>query len=337
MENKLDNGNVSIIILNWNGKKDTLDCISSVKKLEYPDYKIIVVDNGSTDGSVEAISEQYSDVTLLQTGANLGYAGGNNVGIRWAIEHETDYILILNNDTEIAPNLLTAFVSAAKSSPKGSILGAKIYYYDKPNTLWFAGGIWDSANNRTEHIGMGEEDGAGFEASIEIDYITGCALFADTETFVETGLLDEEFFLTFEETDWCYRAKAKGHKCIVIPDAKLWHKVSSSFGGAESPIVAYFMTRNKLLWAKRHQPLLTRLKLHIENSNTLRQILFPTWNLDRKNVPLLKSLLWAASTWIKTIKRNINNPINIAILLGIRDYYLGRFGNCPDQVRRLGK
>ena len=256
---------------------------------------------------------------------------------RWALEHKADYILILNNDTIVSTDLLNAFINAANQLPSGSILGAKIYFYDKPDTLWFAGGRWINESNCFGHIGHGQLDGIEFNDKTEVDYITGCALFADAATFRDVGLLGEDFFLTYEDTDWCYRARAKGHKCIVIPDAKLWHKVSSSFGGADSPIVNYFMTRNKLLWAKRHLPSSIRMSLYKESFRTLRNILLPSWVWSDAELPLAKKMLWCFSSWLKTIDRNTANPINKSALLGLRDYYLGRFGNCPAQVRKLRK
>ena len=328
---------IIIIILNWNGKEDTLECLASVKEFDYANYEIVVVDNGSSDGSVDAISKQYPDMTLLQTGENLGYAGGNNVGIRWALERDADYILLLNNDTIVATDLLSAFINATNLIPSGSILGAKIYFFDNPNILWFAGGRWSNDLNSCEHIGYGQPDGIEFNHKTEVDYITGCALFADAATFKEIGLLDDAFFLTYEETDWCYRARAKGHKCIVIPEAKLWHKVSSSFGGADSPIINYFITRNKLLWAKKHLSYLSRINLLKENLQTLRSILLPPWVWIDADLPLVKKMLWCFSTWLKAIKRNIANSINKSTLLGLRDYYLGKFGDCPNQVRKLRK
>jgi GT2 family glycosyltransferase/2-polyprenyl-3-methyl-5-hydroxy-6-metoxy-1,4-benzoquinol methylase len=328
---------VVAIILNWNGKEDTLECLASVGPLDYQNYEVVVVDNGSTDDSVDAISEQYPSVTLLQTGSNLGYAGGNNVGIKYALDRGADYVLILNNDVVVAHDFLTEFVNAANLLPTGSVLGAKIYSYDQPDTLCSLAGRWNSELISFEYIGRDQKDSPLFDCMLQVDYVIGCSLFISADTFRDVGLLDEKFFLNYEETDWCYRASANGHKCIVIPKAKLWHKVSSSFGGSGSPAHAYFMTRNELIWAKKHLPRFVRTKLHKRSMDKLRRILCPPFILTTADLPLVKGLLWSFSSWLKTIKRNISNPANKAILIGLRDYYLGRYGDCPDQVRKLGK
>ena len=282
-----------------------------------------MVDNGSTDGSVDAIQLLYPEIMVIQTGANLGYAGGNNVGLRWALAQGAEYLLILNNDTVVSADLLSAFVHSAKSLPAGSILGARIYFYDKPDTLWFAGGFWRSAENSVAHLGYGEVDCVDTNYAAEVDFVTGAALFADAATFRQVGLLDEQFFLTFEETDWCYRAKALGHQCRVVNEAKLWHKVSASFGGADSPLVNYFITRNKLLWAKKHLPQRDRIRLHRDSFRILWRILFPSFSWLASDSPWGKKLLWAISTWVKTVRKNIQSPTNRTTLIGLRDYYLG--------------
>lgn len=328
---------VVIVVLNWNGKNDTIQCLISLHNLNYRDFEIVVVDNGSTDGSVDAIREKYKAVHILETGTNLGYAGGNNVGIKWALDHHAHYVLLLNNDTIVASNLISAFVEASALLPTNSVLGAKIFYYDKPDTLWFAGGRWDDALYQFQHIGYGRKDSAEFAHMSEVDYITGCALFASSAIFKEVGLLDERFFLTYEETDWCYRAKKIGHKCIFVPEAKLWHKVSSSFGGADSPLVGYFMQRNRLLWIKKHLPRQVINHLHKENLRTLRRILLPPLSLPKTNDPLAKRMLWSLSIWLKYFRGNLASPMNQATLFALRDYYLGRFGNCPAKVRELAQ
>ena len=243
--------------------------------------------------------------------------------------------LLLNNDTIVSTDLLSAFINAANQLPSGSILGAKIYFYDNPDTLWFAGGRWRNELMRFEHIGYGQPDSIEFNHKKEVDYITGCALFADAATFKDVGLLGEDFFLTYEETDWCYRARAKGHKCIVIPKPNFGIRFHRLFGGADSPVVNYFMTRNKLLWAKKHLTFKNRLAFQKKMLPTIIKIVFPPWHLTQSPLPLIKRYLWAIATWLKMSKKNINQPENKAFLLGIRDYYLGKFGNCSSVVRNL--
>ena len=329
------NPKVIVIILNWNGREDTLECLASVMQLKYTSNEIVVVDNGSTDGSVEAISEQYPGVALLQTGSNLGYAGGNNVGIEYALGHGADYVLILNNDVVVAPDLLTEFMNAANLLPDGAVLGAKLYSYDQPDTLCSLAGRWNSASSSFDYIGRNQKDGPPFDGMLQVDYVIGCALFSSTNTFRNVGLLDERFFLNYEETDWCYRARAKGYKCVVIPKAKLWHKVSSSFGGSDSPIHTYFMSRNELIWAKKHLSAAVIRKLKQRRIANAKRILFPHLQIPCKERRSAKGLIWSIATWVKTIKRNIADPTNRAMLLGLRDYYLGRYGNCPNKVRML--
>jgi Predicted glycosyltransferases len=181
MYNKFNLPSVAIIVLNWNGKEDTLECLASLKNIDYGNFQIIVVDNGSEDGSVTTISKHFPEVILLENCANLGYAGGNNTGIKWAIDHNIDNILILNNDTIVAPNILTAFLNAADVLPDESVLGAKIYYYDKPDTIWFAGGQWINYSKGFIHLGSDQIDSPEFNSPNNVDYITGCALFASAK------------------------------------------------------------------------------------------------------------------------------------------------------------
>lgn len=322
---------VSVVILNWNGRKDTLECLTSVNKLNYPNYEIVVVDNGSTDDSVAAISHQHPNITLLQTGSNLGYAGGNNVGIRWALDHDAEFILVLNNDTIVSPDLLNAFVNAKDLLPASSVLGAKIFYQDNPNKLWFAGGRWNGGSRCIEHIGHNQMQSNEFNRIAEVDYITGCALFASASTFKEVGLLNESFYLTYEETDWCYRAREKRHICIFVPYAELWHKVSASFGGVESPLQLYFYSRNILLWAERHLPRSAYWSLFRKTFHDSIRFSLGT----SQDGAMFKRLIWAFSSLWQRLRRDGHDATGRARYLGFRDYLLRRFGDCPDEVRHL--
>lgn len=328
---------VFIVILNWNGKEDTLACLSSVFLIDYSNFNVVVVDNGSVDGSVESFVAEYPDLKIIQTGDNLGYAGGNNCGIKYALENNAEYILLLNNDTVVAPDFLTHLFESSLNFPHGYILGPKIYYYDHPEKIWFAGGKWNSNTLKTEHIGMGQINSQQFEQVIEVDYITGCALFASSSTFKEVGMLDDAFFLTFEETDWCYRAKAKGYHCIFIPKSIVWHKVSVSFGGASSPLANYFMTRNKLLWIEKNLPYVFIVKACVESISNIINIVLPVFDFKSNNQPYLKTIYWGLASWAASVSKNIHNPENISYVIGVRDYFLRKFGNCPDAVRNLRK
>lgn len=327
------NSRIAVIVLNWNGREDTAECLSSVLKDEYRNFSAIVVDNGSIDGSVQAIRQAFPEVVVLETGKNLGYAGGNNVGIRWALDNGFDGIFLLNNDTTIEPGCLGALASAHRRSQGKVIYGAKIYYFGSDRKLWFAGGRWNADTLAFEHVGIGEQDSEDYSKERSYDYMTGCAIYASAEVFRRVGLLDETFFLTYEETDWCYRAREQGYECRLLPEAKVWHKVSASFGGAESPLVRYFMVRNKLLWAKRHLAFKERLAIHREVLQTGLRILFPKVLFRRSAGGMVPRLDWAVETWRKDQKRSLSDPHNRSTLMAIRDYYLGRFGDCPPEVR----
>ena len=327
---------VVVIVLNWNGKNNTLECIDSLCHLNYANFRIVLVDNGSTDGTVDEVHLLFPNVITLQTGENLGYAGGNNVGIVWALNNAFDYILLLNNDTIVDSELLTAFAHTARRLDRNNcVLGAKIYYFDRPKKIWFFGGRWKISISDFEHIGIEQDDGPDFASEIQCDYITGCALFASSNIFRSVGLLDENFFLYYEEADWCYRAKAQGSTCFVNPNAKLWHKVSSSFGGSNSPLITYFASRNRLLWVSKHCSRVVRRKIERDAwLQAFRTVAHKFYWPDKK-LPFFRGFAWSMSSWFRGSIRRFRQPESIALLYGLRDYYLKRFGNCPTRVREL--
>ena len=168
---------IAIILLNWNGKKDTLECLHSLTHLTYQHYKVIVADNGSTDDSIQSISSLYPDVILIDNKKNLGFAEGNNRAITYALNNHFDGLLLLNNDTIVDPSLLDAFVSTAQKHPK-AILGAKVYLYSQRDTLDHFGGSWNPHKAHFDLVGhRQQEDHTSWEHPFEIDYICGCALF----------------------------------------------------------------------------------------------------------------------------------------------------------------
>jgi GT2 family glycosyltransferase len=242
---------VYILILNWNGYRDTIDCVESCFRLSYPNFKILVVDNGSTDGSETVLRDRFPQVEIMQTGRNLGFAGGNNVGIRHAVENGADYVWLLNNDTVVAADSLTELVDAAAGSRVG-VVGSKIYYHDDPDTLWFAGGWINYKTSNCGHIGQLEKDNAEHDVAREVDYITGCSLMISDEAIKCVGVMDERFFLLFEEVDWNVRVREHGYKIVYVPTSIIWHKISRSLG-EYSQMYYYYMFRNSLLFLFKHQ------------------------------------------------------------------------------------
>jgi len=239
-----------IILLNWNGLSDTLECLASLQHLDYPNYKVIVVDNGSTDDSVGVIRKQFSDATLVENEENLGFTGGNNVGLRHALAQGADYALLLNNDTEVKPDFLRHLVTAAEADPAIGIAGPTIYYYEQPDLIWSAGGSIDWRRGQTQMVGLNAPDVGQFGAAPrEVDFVTGCAMLVNRAVMEQTGLLDERFFAYYEEAEWCVRAQRAGFKIVHVPQAGLWHKITPECR-ADSPVVHYYMTRNRLLFLK---------------------------------------------------------------------------------------
>jgi len=241
---------VAIVVLNWNGRDDTLDCLASLSRLDYPAYEVVVVDNCSCDDSAIIIHAAYPHVTLITTGDNLGYVGGNNVGLEHAKAIGADYALLLNNDTEVAPNFLSLLVETAEENPAVGIVGPMIYYFDHPDVIWSAGGGIDWGQGNTWMMGLNEEDQGQFgKKPRPVDFVTGCALLVKMSLVEHVGLLDPRFFAYYEETEWCVRTARAGFKILHVPQAKIWHKISPAVREA-SPQVHYYMTRNRLLFLK---------------------------------------------------------------------------------------
>lgn len=323
----IDKPKVAVVVLNWNGRHDTLACLASLQQVTYRPLQLIVVDNGSADNSVAAIRAAFPGVDLVETGRNLGYAGGNNVGIRHALDNGADHVLLLNNDTEVDPGLVDAFVAAAARHPEAGAFGARIYFHAERQRLWWAGAHWNGETARFEQVGENEldADGTRYASPAETPYACGCAMFLPAPRLREVGLLDDAYFLYFEETDWCYRARAAGHPSIVVPAARLWHKVSVSMGGEGSPLALYFLTRNKLLWARRHGTPAQRRAVRRATLQALRRRFLAPLGGDGWS---LRRIWWNA-------RAACADAHNRAFWLGLRDYLLGRYGDCPPVVREL--
>jgi len=301
---------VFIIILNFNGKRDTLDCLKTIQKLQISNYKlqIIVVDNASTDGSLESIKSKYSyqfvspprkiskkekasggpirknshtpTIKLIKNRVNLGFAEGNNVGIRYSLENGADYCLILNNDTLVDKNTLLQLISrinagsssGRKADERIGIISPKIYFApgfefhrhrykknERGKVIWFAGGRIDWKNVLASHRGVDEIDIGRYQKTEETDFATGCCMLIKKEVFEKIGLFDQKYFLYWEDIDLCMRAKETGFKIFYAPEAFLWHKNASSSEGAGGRTAVYYQERNRLLFALKFAPLKSKI------------------------------------------------------------------------------
>ena len=246
-------GSAAIVIVNWNGWQDTLACIQSCKAQEYPDFRIIVVDNGSADDSLGRIRDAFPEVRLIGTGANLGFAGGNNVGIRVALDEGAAYVWLLNNDTVIEPGALAALVEACAADPLVGAAGSKITYYDRQDVLWYAGGEI-TKEGHTRHRGLDEPDRGLYDVTEETDFITGCSLLVTAEAFEQVGLMNEQYFLYWEETELDWRMRAAGFKLMYVPQSVVRHKVAGSLGESWEERQTEYLVRNMLLFHQRNIP-----------------------------------------------------------------------------------
>jgi len=243
---RANNPLVYIVILNWNRRDDTAECLRSVSGLAYPRFRTLVVDNASTDGTLAAIHSLFDDVETVANERNLGFAAGNNVGIRHALAHGADYALLLNNDVVVDKRLLDELVAVGESRPDAGIIVPKIYYFGEDKRIWSAGAQWRSFPPRVTMIGLGQEDGPAFNSRRELDYATGCAMLIRRKVLEEVGLLDPDFFMYQEDYEFSYRIRQAGYKIVYVPDAILWHKVSTSTG-ERSPEKWYLWARSVVI------------------------------------------------------------------------------------------
>lgn len=284
---------IAVVILNWNGYKDTLECISSILKADTSGLTcdIIVVDNNSTNNSLQELAKAVNTkknprVFIVSNRENLGFAGGNNVGIRYALNLGATNIIILNNDTEIDSKCIKELLKSADRFPK-AIITPKIYFapgfefhkkrYKKSeqgSVIWCAGGEIDWNNVYGKNIGVDEVDSGQFEEELPVDFATGACMALPSKIITECGMFDERYYLYLEDLELSQRVKSFGYQVVYSPKAKLWHKVSQS-SAIGSSLNDYFITRNRLLFGSKYAPLRAKFALIRES---LRFMLFGrTW------------------------------------------------------------
>lgn len=244
---------VCVIVLNWNTWEVTCDCLRSLQELDYPNYQTILVDNGSSNDSPEQLSRRFPEVTMIRNSANLGFAAGNNVGIRYALQQHAGYVLLLNNDTVVSPSCLGALVRVAQSDDRIGILNPKIYYSDPPDRIWYAGGSFSPWVGIARHKGMKKRSCELRDSTREVTFITGCAFLIKAEVIRSIGLLDESFFMVCEDTDWSIRALRAGFKAMYVAEAEISHRESYTIRSKKGKAFRdYYNIRNTLLVARKH-------------------------------------------------------------------------------------
>lgn len=242
---------VACIVLSYNGKALALQTVESLRRLDYPAYRVVVVDNGSTDGTEEALRASYPEVTILRVDPNRGISNGLNSGIRHALEQGDDYLLILNNDIEVHPAMVREMVAVAESDPTIGVVGPKTYYYADRNRLWSAGGRLHFRHSITDERGNLELDRGQYDRTEEVDYVNGCAMLVPRRVQLDVGLWDPTFFISVEDADWCMRAKRRGWRCFYAHQALLWHMVSPTTGGYK-PGRTFQTGRSTMLFVRKH-------------------------------------------------------------------------------------
>lgn len=295
---------ISVIILNYNGYKNTIECVHSFNKIRIPQgfsLELVIVDNASIDNSVEILKKEFPHATLISNKVNLGYSGGNNTGISYALKNGASHIIILNNDTLVVRDTVYELIEALRTY-KADVACPKIYFekgyeyhkdrYTKSElgkVFWFTGGEMDWANVIGLHRGVDEVDHGQYDEKINIEGITGACFIVRREVFESVGSFNENFFLYYEDADLSLRIREAGFKIIFAPQSIVYHKNAGSTGGSGSKLQDYFITRNRLYFGMKYAPFRTKIAL------------------IRESLRLLAS----GRTWQKK---------------GVRDYYLHKMG-----------
>lgn len=246
---------VAAVVLSWNRREDTLACLRSLAAAD-PAPDVVVVDNASSDGTAEAVRRAFPWIHLIENPSNLGFAEGNDVGIRHALAHGADHVLVLNNDTEVDPAFLAPLLDEASRRPDAGALSPKILFAEPPDLIWFAGAEYDphSGYNGRQR-GYREHDDGSFDTVVETGRVCGAAMLVPRTVLEKVGVFDPELFAYSEDTDWSLRAREAGYRHYVVPASRVWHKVSAASGGESSPTALYYDVRNALVVAERHAPL----------------------------------------------------------------------------------
>lgn len=244
---------VAVVVVRWNHFEDTKETLESISQIQYTNFFVILVDNGSTDGRTEDLRRLFPNINYIINSENIGFAGGANLGVKSAVEHGAEYILFLNNDLYVDKHIIKELVCVAQNDPSIGMVGALMYYYQYPKVIWSAGGQYDMDAGNAKLIGDREKDIGQFKVPFEVDYICGCGMMVRRFVFENVGLWDEGYFHCGEDVDLCIRSTRAGYRVVTAPRARLWHKVASSANGIASPMYLYYRFRNNLILMRKYQ------------------------------------------------------------------------------------
>jgi GT2 family glycosyltransferase len=311
-----DGVSIGVVILNWNDWKNAADCVRSVYASTYTNVRLLVVDNASDDGSARALRDLFPELRLLQSGENRGWAGGNNDGLRLALGEGCDYVLLLNSDVMLAPDCIERLVAGVVDEPDVAAVGCLVLSRKRPDWVEYGGSRVDPVSWFFNHVScwLNElpSDGGYESASVK-----GCGMLVKRQAVENVGYFDEAYFLNFDESDWTVRAREAGMKLMIARDARVYHLGAVSFGGTDTPLYRYFITRNMLRFAYSY---LTRKQRLL----TLRVGLW-----EFKNALFLM--------WFPRSAAGMRARLIYAIVLAWRDFLFGRYGDCPTRVRTMNR
>lgn len=254
------NKEIHLIILNWNGFQDTFECLTSVQKMRNENIKITVVDNGSTEDDYNKLFSHFPDINLIRSDKNLGFSGGNNLGIKYALDNNSDFILLLNNDTIVEPDFLEPLLKIFEDEENVGIVSPQINYYNEPKKIWSEGGYI----SKIRGSGFAYSDKIKCDSKIEYgkkDFVSGCCMLIKKDVFQKIGLFDENYFLYLEDADLCVRTTKSGFNIFISNKSRIYHKVSKSTTNKFSELPLYYVTRNRLFFIKKNYPKFTLLTL----------------------------------------------------------------------------
>ena len=242
---------VGVVLVNYNGGRFLPECLESLCANDYPALRVVLVDNGSTDGSLEWVRQNFPAVTVLSLGTNRGFTGGCNAGMIWCRENGCGYVLLLNNDTAVAPDFLSRLMEHAGPD---RLLAPKIYFYDDRSRINNRLGDFDYWRGIHRDWFYGSPDSEASRRVQDVPMANGCALLIPVGVIEKIGLLDDTFFMYAEDVDFITRAVRAGARVTFVPEAVVYHRESASSGGAGSPLTVYYTTRNRLYLMFKHQP-----------------------------------------------------------------------------------